>query len=167
MSAPAQARVSQRVSAVNSAPRNEKVDAVRGQEHEGVVGHEELDEERRAAEDEDEPLRGLAEKPGPAVLGERQRRGHDEARGKREGAEVDVPDHARGDERELLAQRDVAARKQAFPVAEGAEAVVLDGLPAAHAAAFRRSSPAIVAWPRDSLRDRRSSAISESLVIRR
>jgi hypothetical protein len=41
-------------------------DADAGQEDEGLVGHEELDEERRAPEDEDEPLRGFAK----ARLGE-------------------------------------------------------------------------------------------------
>jgi len=131
------------------------------------VGKEELDEEGRASEDENEPLGGFSGEAVRRSFSDSDSRGDHEPDQHGQYAEVDVPDHARADQCELLAQREVAARQQAFAIPYAAEGVVRDGLGATHAAAFRCASPAAVACPRVSRAMMRSNTTSETLVNKR
>ena len=79
--------------------------------------------------------------------------------------EVDVPDQARADQGELLAQRDVGLGQKPFADPDGPQAIIRDGLKTAHALA--PSMPARVACPRARRRDSRAKPISLSLVNRR
>jgi hypothetical protein len=100
-------------------------------------------------------ISGLRADFGPA-------RRHWQGRSRRQGqnAEVEVPDHPRADQGELLAQGEVGLRQEVLADADGAQGVGLDGFPAghAHAAAFRRASPPAVAWPWLRRRVRRRDA---------
>src|SRR6056297_866136 len=107
-------------------------DGFQGQEQE--IGEKELDEERRAAKDEDEPFRRFAECRVLRALAKRHERGEEKPRQKGDHAEIDIPDHPRPNQGEMLAQRIAVAREQAFAVAERAEGIILNGLPATHAA---------------------------------
>ena len=93
-----------------------------------------------------------------ACLGQRDGIGQKEAEDQGQKAEVEVPDHARADQRELLAEGEVGLRQQVLADPDGTQAVSLDGFPAGHAAAFRRASPPAVAWPWLSLRVSRADA---------
>src|SRR6056297_266136 len=116
------------------------------QREEQEVGEEELNEERRAAKDEDEPFRRFAECRVLRALAKRHERGEEKPRQKRKHTEIDVPDHPRPDQGEMLAKRIALAREQTLTVTERAEGVVLNGLPATHAV-FLCASPPVVAWP--------------------
>jgi hypothetical protein len=127
ISAPSQARANQRVSASIATPRKVNSTPTRGSATKRLVGHEELDEERRAAEDEDEPFGGLAQGEVGRGLGQRKGHGEEEAERKRERGEIDVPDHAGADQDDLFADADVGLRQQPLADADGAERVGLEG----------------------------------------
>src|SRR6056297_1960657 len=137
-------------------------DAFEAEEEE--IGEEELDEERRSPEDEDEPFRRLPKPDLVRRLSERHRRGEEEARQKRERPEVDVPDHPRPDQGELLAQGVALTGQKPLADADGAQGVVGNGFPAAHAPARFIASPPKVACPCVSRRMMRSSTISLARV---
>ena len=128
------------------------------------VGEEELDEERRAPEDEDEPLRRLADPRAGRGLAHRHRGGKEEPGQQGDRAEVDVPDHPRADKRDLLTECEVRPRQQPLAVAEAAEGVLPDRVPAAHGRARRIASPPDVACPWVSRTISRSSTTSEIRV---
>ena len=140
----------------------ERVELFQAEEQE--IGKEELDEERRAAKDEDEPFRAFADDPIVSALSHRHGGGQEEPGQQGDRAEKDVHDHARADQREMLAQRIAFSRQQPLANTDGAQPVILDGLPAAHVAALLWASPAAVAWPWDSLTISFSSAISDTRV---
>ena len=128
------------------------------------VTKEELDKERRATEDEDEPFRRFAKPRVRTGLADAKRCGKEEASQQGDNAKVDVPEHAGADQRELFAERETFARQQSLAIAKGPQTVVLNRLQTAHAPALRWASPPVVAWPRVSRFIRRSSEISEIRV---
>ena len=132
------------------------LEARAGQEDQRLVDKEELHEQRRAAEQEGEPLGRLAQPFRGARLAQCHRDGEEEAEEKGQGSEVDVPNEARGDQEHLIADIDLKPAGQ-DPVAEvsperaqdqAAEALGAGGEIDAHAAAFLSASPPAVACPR-------------------
>jgi len=68
----------------------------------------------RSAQDENEPLRRFAQKRVRGGFAKRKKRGQTKAKGQRADTEVDIPDHARTNQRDLLAQREILTRQQAL-----------------------------------------------------
>ena len=134
------------------------------QDHEQLVGDKELDEEGRAAKQENEPGRRQTDERVRGVLADRQRHCEPEADGKRHGREIDVPDHPAADQHHLLAQREVALWKQPLADAEGPQAVCLNGLDTTHRPSIPRPLPASVPCPVLKRALSRASAISLNLV---
>ena len=81
------------------------------------VAKEELDKERGAPEDENEPFGWLAEQRVGAGLADAHQGGKEEASDQCYGPEVDVPDHAGPNEGELVTQCEILARQQALTIA--------------------------------------------------
>ena len=78
------------------------------------IGEKELNKQRRASEQEDEPFRQFADHDVLRGFADGQGCRKKEAGQQSDDAKIDIPQHARADQRDLLAERKIRARQQPF-----------------------------------------------------